>query len=1076
MRALLAYLALEADRPHEREHLCGLLWPAESLPTALANLRQALHRLRQALEPAGEDEGRYLLITRQSVQLRREAIELDTARFEAALVAGAAHRHRSAAGCALCAARLREALGLYRGELLAGFGFPGSEQFEEWLHFERERLRGRLAELLGTLAAHDERRGELQSALELLRRWAQTEPLSEQAQLRLIAALAQTGQRAQALRQFERYKAYLAAELGVEPGPEVQRLLRQVLGGGPPPRESGPRRLPIDTAPFFGRDPELLRLGELLGDPSCRLLTLTGIGGSGKTRLAIAAARANCHAFADGVDFISLVTARHARQLPEVLAEALELRIAPGRPLLDQVAEALKSRELLLVLDNCEQVAELAAMLSHLLAAAPRLTVLATSRAPLDLRAEWVVNVEGLRLPAPEAVPPPPASYAAGQLFMQVARQVRSGFALGADDAALVLACCQLLGGTPLGIELAASQLRSRRLDEVVAGLRADIDSLTTTMGDVHPRHRSLRAVFDWSWRLLDSDAQQSLARMAVFVGGCTTSAAHAICGPAAPLDQLVASSMLYRDEDGRYWMHEQTRQFAEKYLSASGQADEARACHSAYYLELAASYAELVEGPQAGATLGRLKVKYGNLLRAWRWAARNRDYARLAAAAPLFRQIYARSDLAEGVLQFAEALACVESDQGEAALARQQLLDGLVFLLRGIGQIAEAQQRAYELLALARRLGEPVSEAAATLHLAELALEQCDFAGAWNYLSLANQLSIDEPSRRARMVRARALLKQASLIDVQQLPVDTSFAEQAYAIYSELEMPIDASRALNRLGNQHRRSGDYGRSIAARQQAVALIGDQGDHEFGPYLLNDLGDLYTLLGSYGEARAIFERALAMARRIGMHKSQVNILEGLARCLVHLGELRLARGLIEEALALSARFTRQMHRGYYLSTLGSVAEHEGNWSEAAKHYGEALGWWQQSSHSSDALSEAHAGLVRVALARNDLQTAMAHAEAILPFLAGAPLKDTLAPMLVHWSCYRALRDANDLRAAPVLAQARALIRAQAAQIDHPQLRDSFLNGVVAHRELMGGAGELQPGYLLQRMAGAAELRG
>jgi predicted ATPase/DNA-binding SARP family transcriptional activator len=644
VRALLAYLALEANRPHEREHLCALLWPSEPLPSALTNLRQALHRLRQSIEPSGS-EGRHLLITRQSVQLNPATLELDVARFQEALSSVASHRHRSAAGCNYCMAQMRAALCQARGALLAGFSYAESEPFEEWLTAERERLSDQWARLLAELASAHERRGEFEQAVAILRRWTLLEPWNEQAHLRLIAALAWNGQRSAALRQFKRFSTFLAAEFGVEPAQPMAALAQQVRAGGPPP-PPGYRVLhaPAQLTTLVGRGPELARLNGLLSDPTCRLLTLTGPGGSGKTHLAVEAARKSCHAFADGTLFVSLADLRHARQLPEALAAALGLPVTPKQPLLDQVGEELQARELLLVLDTCEHVQALGAMVTHLLAAAPRLTVLATSRAALNLRSEWVRPVGGLGLVGPGCNSPEPTSYPAGQLFVQIARQVRPDFIPGPTEAAQILECCARLNGMPLGIVLAASRLRTHDLVEIAGGMRANVDMLTTTMHDLIPRHRSLRTVFEWSWQLLDPTEQRTLACMSVFSGGCDRTAAQAVCGTDTPVDELVTKSLLHRNAEGRYGMDDITRQLAEEHLEVSGEVDARRALHSAYYLGLAASLAAQIHGPQGCADAVAMEAELGNLCQAWEWAERVGDYQLLTPAAPVIRHLFATS------------------------------------------------------------------------------------------------------------------------------------------------------------------------------------------------------------------------------------------------------------------------------------------------------------------------------------------------------------------------------------------------------------------------------------------------
>lgn len=1054
VRALLAYLAIESDRPHEREHLSALLWPDEPIQAALASLRQALHRLRQALEPEGR-EGHYLIVTRQSVQLNAAALQLDTVVFREALQAVAAHRHRSEASCEICAARLHSALSLYRGDLLPGFSFPESERFEEWLLIERERLHRQLFGLLDRLAVYHERRGEFTTAIELLRRWVAVEPWHEPAHLRLITALAYAGQRTLALRQFERYRSFLAADLDMEPGPAARALIAQVRAGIiTPPPVPALRHAPGDSTSFIGRTQEIARLTAQLGDPACRLLTLTGMGGTGKTRLATAVARATCHIFADGAVFVSLAAIDHAEHVPEALSAALGLSAPAERPLLDQLIDELHGRDLLLLLDNCEQVAELGPLVARLLVGAPRLTILATSRVALNLRAEWIVPVEGLELADSHAVAPYPSSYTAGQLFLQVARQVRPEFSPGPAESRLVRECCEILNGSPLAIELAAAQLGALPLDRIVAMVRTSLDSLATTMSDVPLRHRSLRAVFDWSWRLLTPAERHALAHLSVFTGGCDAAAAEAVAGATVSLDQLVARSLLRHDDAGRYTMHEQIRQFAEEQLARLGTAALALERHCTYYLSMAAAQEGQINGPRAGAIIAALQADHDNLRHAWNRAMDGARYELIGSAAPVLGQIYARSDLHEGVAQFRGLLARLQPHTAAAAQARQRLLDILMSQLRAIGRSDETEPYAAELLALAQVGADRVGEAVAQLHLGYLAAHRRDFVGAWEHLRAASQLSADDRSRRGRVIHAHTLLKCAGLIDWQQLPVDRSYAEQAYTIYCEIDMPYYAGAALNRLGNQHRRCGDYGRSLTARRQALAILEGQGDLDLYTMVLNDTGEIFMLLGDYQQARAVFEQALAITCRIGLRKMEVVILEGLGRCLFHLGEIDRAEARLQQAIALDDDQPSQAHRGYFLTTMGYIAERSRNWDVAARHYAEAASWWEASNHRSDAAVEPRAGLARIALAHHQPRVALAHIEMVLPYLEGRQLQDALEPMWVHQSCYEALAAAGDRRADLVLRRARDLLGAQAAQISDPELRARFLENVAAHRAILG----------------------
>jgi predicted ATPase len=509
-RALLAYLALESDRPHEREHLCALLWPDQPLDHALTNLRQALHRLRQAIEPEGR-EGSALLINRQAVQLDTAAIEsLDVAALGAAVEAAQAHRHRRLSACPLCVERLRAAAALYRGEFLAGFNCMGSRPFEAWLLLWRERLHHQFVVALEALADHYTARGEDAQARDYLRRWLAVEPWREAAHQQLMRVLAR-GDQGAALRQFESCRAALA-RLGAEPTPETVALAGQIKAEAVALRRiTQASTLPIPVTPFVGRADDLERIAARLNDPDCRLLTLVGPGGSGKTRLALAAAAAASCAFGDGAVFVALEGVTAIDQLPEAIATALGLTLSPARPVAAQICRCLCARELLLVLDNFDHLLDgprpsgrpgsgpVVELVRRIVREAPAVTVLAASRAPLDLRAEWLLPVAGMALPpATECESAPPATaYDAGKLFLQTARRVQPGFAPSNGDHATIGELCRRLDGMPLAIELAATQLRERSLAEVAAAVAQSREVRATTLHDLPQRQRSVRAVFD---------------------------------------------------------------------------------------------------------------------------------------------------------------------------------------------------------------------------------------------------------------------------------------------------------------------------------------------------------------------------------------------------------------------------------------------------------------------------------------------------------------------------------------------------------------------------------------------------
>ncbi|HEX9076041.1 MAG TPA: BTAD domain-containing putative transcriptional regulator, partial [Anaerolineae bacterium] len=362
-RALLIYLAVEARQPHRRDALVALLWPDCPEDKARSNLRQNLYNLRQAIGDARASPP-YLFITRQEIQFNPASRHtLDVTAFETHLTAVATHIHTNLEECDSCAARLKQATELYRGKFLQEFFLPDSAEFEEWALLYRESLHRRALEALAHLANYHEKRGEYKDARGYALRQLELEPWWEEAHRQVMRALAAGGQRSAALAQYETCRHLLNKELGVEPSAETRDLNEQIARGEPAvlrrefqPAAWTPPALPVQLTPFVGRERELAHLAELLADPECRLITLVGIGGIGKTRLALEAAEHNRVAFAQGTVFVPLASVDSSEFVVSAIAEALGLVFPGSRDSRDLVLRYLHDKQMLLVLDNLEQL------------------------------------------------------------------------------------------------------------------------------------------------------------------------------------------------------------------------------------------------------------------------------------------------------------------------------------------------------------------------------------------------------------------------------------------------------------------------------------------------------------------------------------------------------------------------------------------------------------------------------------------------------------------------------------------------------------------------------------------------
>lgn len=554
--ALLAYLAVESRRPHRREALAGLLWPDLPEVTARSNLRKTLERLHAAL---GEDDASsaarpLLRVDAQLVQFDVEAGQrLDVLEFEALLRACERHTHRALDTCPACAARLAQALEWYRGDFLAGFSIKDGAPFEEWALVQREHFRRRAVTALDALISRHTQLGEHEPARRWLLRQLELEPWREESHRRLMSVLALVGQRTAALAQYATCRRVLRDALDVEPEPETVALAERIKHG---PALSEPaqvlerrarrRALPTPPTTLVGRTAELAELNELLADPARRLVTVLGLGGAGKTHLALAAAPMLAGLFVHGAAFVPLAGFSTADLAPAAILAALGETAAGDRPPAESLLSYLRQRQLLLILDSAEHLLSagdggagsagaeaspgLLGLVLDILAQAPGVSLLITSRERLAVRAEWVLEVGGLPVPDAQATEAEAiAAYDSVRLFVDRTRQAFGSAALDERDLGSVKRICRLVEGLPLAIELAVAGSRQQSLVRLADELEQGVAALAHAPRDVPARHRSLRATLEHSWRLRSAGRHRRVRRSCGGVG----QSRRQIAGPA---------------------------------------------------------------------------------------------------------------------------------------------------------------------------------------------------------------------------------------------------------------------------------------------------------------------------------------------------------------------------------------------------------------------------------------------------------------------------------------------------------------------------------------------------------------
>lgn len=692
-------------------------------------------------------------------------------------------------------------------------------------------------------------------------------------------------------------------------------------------RSSAP--LPAPTTPFIGRKNELAQIMARLANG--RLLTLLGPGGMGKTRLAIEAARQVQADFADGVVFVPLAAINEAAQIPQTIFQAMHLSLAGGDPPLIQVQRLLQHRQLLLVLDNFEQLTDGAALLSELLAAAPRLKLLVTSRERLNLVEEWLFPVPALE----EAV----------ALFEQTAVRVKPDFDVQAEETA-VSHICQLVGSHPLAIELAASWTRFMPCGQIAAQIEHDLDFLASGPRNAPERHHSLRALFDHSWQLLSPAEQNALAKLSVFHGGFAPEQAAEVAGATWPiLLGLVDKSLVETRGDNRFDLHELTRQYAADKLTKSGQTEAAHRVHFAAYAALAQQLNDWFTSPKAAASFRRSDQEHDNYRAALRWGLAHEPIETVLEFAHNLFVFWLRGGYWQEGEQWMKTAVAQARQEDSVYLCLTLAQQGVFAALQG--HFSEANPKTQQAYQMARRLEEP-----------------------W---PLVVTLQIQGQSRRD---------KEGSL---------AAFAEAIAICQERLEEPQFNAFLGSLLGLQGDRQLGFGMVTEAKasfEASVAHLRALGDTFWIAYPLGNLGRMALHEGDLKRAHQLISESVAITRSSGNRG-------GIADWLFRLGQVHLYRGELVEAemnLQETLRLYEETDNAFgppgVLSNLALVAVERGDVATAVSHiqdcftrYGELRYEVRKVDFASDFLefgdtldSLLHAGLV--AYAQGDWQTAVA----------------------------------------------------------------------------------------------------
>lgn len=928
--ALLTYLVL-TGQVQMRDGLAAIFWPEDQ--QARTFLRNNLYIIRKALGQVG---ARWLYTDRDTAMFQPDAdVWVDVTAFRQGLTACPTASHLAHELCSVCLPRLEEAVSLYQADFLAGFTLRSCSAFDEWQFFQSERLRHELVSGLQRLLTAYTQQHAWDAAIPIVQRWLALDPLHEPAHRHLIQLYLYADRPSAALRQYQECVRILNQELRLGPELETQALYYAIKDRQPlllPPRievtqspsltipgqvmpspailltapSDPPHNLPASLNPLLGRTAEQVRLQTMLRDPAVRLVTLTGPGGVGKTRLALQVATELLDTITDGVYFVALASLSDPTLVLVTIAQTLAIREIGGCPLLDTVKQQLRTKQLLLVLDNFEHLLPTAALVGELLRTCPDLKVLVTSRTPLHLYGEHEFVVQPLPVPSlPSTTAQALATFASVQLFLQRARAVKATFTLNAENIHTVADICVRLDGLPLAIELAAARIKLFTPHMLWQQLTqpdgpSPLYFLKNSVIDAPERHRSLWDLIGWSYHLLTVAEQALFRRLAVFVGGCTMTAAETVMQSVDNFDltglavtstfdllaSLVDKNLIYLHEqttsaskplrsEARFLLLETIRAYGLERLQETGELAHAQRQHAEYYLALVEAAAPHLQDMDQDVWLERLTVEHDNLRAVLDWVMRNNEAAFGLHLGNLLAVFWLRRNHhREGLQRLLQLIDLPDNQQPSSLLAT---VFSSIAILYSYGD-DPVQERLFceRSLLIAQQIGDQQRMAYALAFLGDFAYGEGDY------------------------VKADALY------------------EEAMALHRIVGDAKGLATMLSHRGDKLAQRGIFLNARALAEEGLALQKQQGDKWLLGISLRCLGNVCRLEGDYATATKLFRETLAVAQALH-HKA------GIAFAQFFLGALALEEHRSQAALDWLRQSLATMHEIGYRARHGDVLD-------------------------------------------------------------------------------------------------------------------------------------------------------
>lgn len=1008
VRALLAYLAVENKHPHRRSVLAGLFWPDHPENAARASLRNALYNLRSTLQNH-QAFPPYLLSDQATIQFNTLSSHwVDVHKFEEKIARGI--EIGAATDLKSRLQSLKEAVELYQGDFLSGFSFHDCPEFEQWQLSKQELYQGQVITALTQLAATYEEQEELALAITYSQRLVQLAPWEEGAHRRLMRLFAVSGQRSLAMNQFAICQQYLEVELEVQLEPATIQLYEQIRHGSftSPAQAAGPaHNLPIALAPLIGRTKELDEIDRRLADPACRLLTVSGPGGSGKTYLAIEAARRIISRYRHGVYIVSLEALLSTESAVMAIVQALGLTFPQASNPRQLLLDYLNHKEVLIILDNCEHLPEAAELALDILHHAIHVKILATSRTRLNIAEEQLLILGGLGIPQENSLEADALmKYGAIQLFCDGARRVIPLFDPPDHELPDIVEICRLVDGMPLAILQAASWCSMFPLAEIAANLRQScMNFLRTDWRGLPDRQRSMQAVFDYSYQLLNQDEQKYFVSLGIFRGSFSLPAAQAVTkADIHLLKRLVDKTMLHPAQAGRFELHELLRQYTRHKLDLAPAFETTlNESYVIYYASALKQLALDLQGSNQLTAVHSFSPDLPDALAAWDCMVEQDETNLLEQALDglcgVLRWYNRYSEGAAVCQRVVNRLATGLVDQKDAGTIRLFVKSTAwqAYFANMIGENVEIAHFLDQAFDLAQKLD--LSHAAdravkaflflqAGAHFRNTNLSRCweywfasleiyrELNDRWHTAQLLEHLGTSSPHQdhyqQSRAWLDESLSLRRALGDQTGMASALQYLSLTAAMqgdFERMERLIQESLEINRkLGNPESLtdlkftmsvklaySGNFAESCTLLDEIIKQYRQLGLPEALVIGLEIQGWIKTNLGEYESAEEEIHAAIEIIHHSGY-------LQYLPICKFGLGQIQYAQGQVDQAvrtLADSVAHYRQFppidEMGMVLTTLAGLEARLGQWNSARDHWQEGLitsaraGSWQAKVH-------------------------------------------------------------------------------------------------------------------------------